>query len=77
MSIFCICHDKVKIVSAQSQKWDLGLIFFGFDWGPLGTWGLGLGLGLDNGNCKVLSPKESPIQVLGVTLSYRPPTHHQ
>ena len=29
-------------------KKDLALVLLGFDWGLLGTWGLGLGLGLDN-----------------------------
>ena len=31
-------------------KKDWALVFWGFDWGLLGTWGLGLGLGLDK-NC--------------------------
>ena len=29
-------------------KKDWALVFWGFDWGLVGTWGLGLGLGLDN-----------------------------
>ena len=28
-------------------KKDWALVFWGFDWGLVGTWGLGLGLGLD------------------------------
>ena len=43
-----VIHTHCILVSAQSQKWDLGLILFGFDKGPLSTWGIGLGLWLDN-----------------------------
>ena len=32
---------------------DWALVLWGFDWGLLGTWGLGLGLGLDNSWSKV------------------------
>ena len=31
-------------------KKDWALVFWGFDWGLIGNWGLGLGLGLDNIN---------------------------
>ena len=43
-----VIHTHCILVSAQSQKWALGLILFGFDWDLPGTWGLELGLGLDN-----------------------------
>ena len=53
MSLFGIYIAIVKIAETENSvspvpKKDWALVFLGFDWGLLGTLGLGLGLGLDN-----------------------------
>ena len=50
-------------------KKDWALVFLGFDWGLLGTWGLGLGLGLDNFLVWLLFIWEHPAEQRSVRLN--------
>ena len=49
---------------SQVPKKDWALVLWGFDWGLLGTWRLGLGLGLDNSE----SPESNNGPIFGLDL---------